>query len=105
MRSGISEFLLGLMLIAGLLILGSLRFSADRRFRVRGDLPTSAGLRKWDRRYRAAMTLAGFGAVLLVAGAAGGLVWLGRAGIALGGAGFAALVIALVGVLRERFRT
>jgi hypothetical protein len=104
MPSWVSTFMGASFVLAAIIGFGALHFHSHRRFRVRGRLPTSAALERAERRLVVSAVATAAGGLLLIAFLSGAPRPFAWAGLLLGGAGFAALAIALVLVLRERWR-
>jgi hypothetical protein len=104
MSTWVGELAAAMLVFGGISTLGALWFLSRSRFRVRGRLADPPRYRRASHAFAtaAAITLAGM--VLLMGRAAGGPGWLGPAGAGVGLAGFTALAISLLVLLRERFR-
>jgi hypothetical protein len=91
-------------MLGSVAVFGALWFLSRPRFRVRSALAAPPGYRRATRAFASATAITVAGMTLLVARAAGGPAWLGTVGAGVSLAGFTALAVSLVVLLRERFR-
>ena len=104
MSTWIGDLAAAMVTLGTVAAFGTIWLLSRRRFRVRGTAVDPPRYRRATRAFGSATVITVAGMILLAARAAGGPAWLGVAGTGVGLAGFTALVVCLLMVLRERFR-